>query len=215
MGGSTTVNGFYGAAGGGAFVGRYCAQSSNTPVTWYLASNGTVGGDWADVFLNISPYAFAYAGAALALGFSTLGAAWGIFITGTSLIGGAVKAPRIKSKNLVSVIFCEATAIFGVITAILLLGKLTGTGNSLIKEKCAVLFSSGYAIFWAGFSVGFTNLFAGISVGITGRACALADAANPRLFVATLVTTIFASALAIFGLIVGIIQSGNAQFPTT
>jgi V-type H+-transporting ATPase proteolipid subunit len=52
-------------------------------------------------------------------------------------------------------------------------------------------------------------------VGITGRACALADAANPRLFVATLVTTIFASALAIFGLIVGIIQSGNAQFPTT
>ena len=57
--------------------------------------------DWATVINEIDPYAWAFVGAGLAIGLSVLGAAWGIFITGSSLLGAAVRAPRIRSKNLI------------------------------------------------------------------------------------------------------------------
>uniref|UniRef100_A0AAV1T734 V-ATPase proteolipid subunit C-like domain-containing protein n=1 Tax=Peronospora matthiolae TaxID=2874970 RepID=A0AAV1T734_9STRA len=171
---------------------------------------------WGDVLSNISPYAWGNMGVAFGLTFSIVGAAWGIFITGSSLLGAAVKAPRVRSKNLVSIIFCEATAIYGVIIAIILQSKmnqpgLRNEGDEGINEHA--LYFAGYAVFGSGIAVGLTNLASGVSVGIAGSSCVLADAQNAALYVTILIVEIFASALGIFGVIVGIILSNNAEFP--
>jgi len=166
----------------------------------------------------MSPYGYASFGVAFGLGLSIVGAAWGIWLTGSSLVGAAVKAPRIRSKNLISVIFCEATAIYGVIMAIILTNKIKAPENSgyYLEDGWDYngYYYAGYGMFSAGLSVGLTNIASGISVGIAGSSCAIADAQDSSLFVKILIVEIFASALGIFGIIVGIIQSNACEFPT-
>jgi len=146
-------------------------------------------------------------GSALSVGVSVVGAAWGIYICGVSILGGAVRVPRIKTKNLISIIFCEVVAIYGIIISIIFSSKIGGKPSTFTRSN----YFTGFSLFWAGLTVGFSDLACGICVGISGSSAALADAADATLFVKVLVVEIFGSIIGLFGLIIGLIMSGKAK----
>ena len=172
-------------------------------------SNNTTA--WTETIYYINPYFWADVGIGLDLGLSILGAAWGIFITGSSLLSASAKAPRITSKNLVSIIFCEAVAIYGVIIGIIMSGKVGSKTVQQLLDNYDHALWTGFGLLCLGVYVGLSNLFCGVCVGVTGSNLAIADAQTPETYVKILIIEIFGSALGIFGIIVGIIQSTSAD----
>lgn len=165
--------------------------------------------DFGRFLLDTSPFMWALLGAAASVAISVVGAAWGIYICGVTILGGAVKVPRIKTKNLISIIFCEVVAIYGIIISIIFSSKLPTSGGNTYYDRSA--YFTGFALFWAGLTAGISDLACGICVGISGSSAALADAADASLFVKVLVVEIFGSIIGLFGLIIALIMQGKAN----
>ncbi|KAJ2157604.1 H(+)-transporting V0 sector ATPase subunit c'' [Coemansia sp. RSA 552] len=165
--------------------------------------------DVGGYLLRMSPYMWGLYGISLCIGLSVVGAAWGIFVAGSSIMGGAVRTPRIATKNLISIIFCEVVAIYGVIMAIVFSAKIAAVSSDDGFSRSD--YYTGFSLFWGGLAVGVANLICGLAVGISGSNAALADAHDQQLFVKILVIEIFGSVIGLFGLIVGLLVTGKAE----
>ncbi|CAE8635052.1 unnamed protein product, partial [Polarella glacialis] len=92
--------------------------------------------------------------------------------------------------------------LYGLITAVIINGKMDAATYSAY---------SGYAHLGAGLTVGMSSLAAGLAIGIVGDAGVRANAQQPRLFVAIILILIFAEALGLYGLIVGLVVASTAE----
>lgn len=131
-----------------------------------------------------------------------------------------VKMPRIQSKNLISIILCEACGIYGLIIALLVSqGKKpadVAKANDIYKDRLTyqTAENAAFSAFWIGVCVGLSNVFCGICVGVLGSSTALVTAQNGATFISMLVVIIFASAVGLYAVIIGIIMNtGSGSWP--
>ncbi|KAL0376196.1 UNVERIFIED_CONTAM: V-type proton ATPase proteolipid subunit [Sesamum calycinum] len=154
---------------------------------------------------------FGFLGAAAALVFSCMGAAYGTAKSGVGVASMGVMRPELVMKSIVPVVMAGVLGIYGLIIAVII-----STGINP-KAKSYYLFD-GYAHLSSGLACGLAGLAAGwllwtgaiqLALLLKLQYC-LANAQQPKLFVGMILILIFAEALALYGLIVGIILSSRA-----
>ncbi|KAJ8675268.1 hypothetical protein QAD02_011054 [Eretmocerus hayati] len=138
---------------------------------------------------------FGVMGAASAIVFSALGAAYGTAKSGTGIAAMSVMRPELIMKSIIPVVMAGIIAIYGLVVAVLIAGGMEKDSYTLFK---------GFIHLGAGLAVGFSGLAAGFAIGIVGDAGVRGTAQQPRLFVGMILILIFAEVLGLYGLIVAI-----------
>merc|ERR550514_2099713 len=105
-------------------------------------------------------------------------------------------------RSIIPVVMAGVLGIYGLITTVIINGKFVSPGKYTAFE--------GYAHFGAGLTVGLSSLAAGMAIGIVGDAGVRANAQQARLFVSMILIFIFAEALGLYGLIVGLVVASGA-----
>ena len=131
-------------------------------------------------------------------------------------------------KSIVPVVMAGVLGIYGLIVAVIIgtngaagwlrrggvVAPLTHLSSaSAVDPTKNYTFFDGFAQLASGLSCGLAGLAAGMAIGIVGDAGVRATAQQPKLFVGMILILIFAEALALYGLIVGIILSQKHSVP--
>ena len=117
---------------------------------------------------------------------------------------------QIIMKSIIPVVMAGVLGIYGLIIAVII-------GNAVKPfEGGASKFSnysvySGFAHLSAGLCCGMSGLAAGIAIGIVGDAGVRANAQQPRTYVGMVLILIFAEALGLYGLIIGLIMTSHTS----
>jgi len=142
---------------------------------------------------------FGVMGAASAMVFSALGAAYGTAKSGTGIAAMAVMRPELIMKSIIPVVMAGIIAIYGLVVAALIANDIKSPPDYKLLKSFVHL--------GAGLSVGLSGLAAGFAIGIVGDAGVRGTAQQPRLFVGMILILIFAEVLGLYGLIVALILS--------
>uniref|UniRef100_A0A0E0FZ81 V-type proton ATPase proteolipid subunit n=1 Tax=Oryza nivara TaxID=4536 RepID=A0A0E0FZ81_ORYNI len=144
-----------------------------------------------------------FIGAALALIFSCMGAAYGTARSGVGVAHMGVMRPELVMKSIVPVVMAGVLGIYGLIIAVIITTGINPTAMPYYHFDGSVHLA-------AGLATGLCALAAGLAIGVVGDAGVRANAQQPKLFVGMILILIFAEALGLYGLIVGIILSSRA-----
>ena len=148
---------------------------------------------------------FGFMGITSAIVFANFGAAYGTAKSGVGISSMGVMRPDMIMRSIIPVVMAGVLGIYGLITAVIINGKITGGDYSTFL---------GYAHLAAGLTVGMSSLAAGLAIGVVGDAGVRANAQQPRLFVGMILILIFAEALGLYGLIVGLVVASSAASRT-
>ena len=136
-----------------------------------------------------------------------LGAAYGTAKSGVGVSSMGVMKPDLVMKSIIPVVMAGVLGIYGLIIAVIIGSSIkppTSTG--------AVYTSfAGFAHLSSGLACGLSGMAAGIAIGIVGDAGVRAAAQQSKLYVGMVLILIFAEALGLYGLIVGLILSSKGS----
>ncbi len=140
-------------------------------------------------------------GCALAMGIAGIGSAMGLMLAGTSAVAVTGEKPELFGKCLIFQVLPMTQAVYGLLTAILLMmgaGLLGGSGADITNPMLGI---SARGI---GLVVGLTGLSAA-NQGMVASASISATARNPSVAARGIIYTVMPETIAIFGLLVGIL----------
>jgi len=141
-------------------------------------------------------YFFAFMGCVTALAFACIGAAYGTAKSGVGVCTMGIIHPELVMRSIIPVVMAGVIGIYGLIIAVIVGTTIDSVSTGIFQ---------GLAMLSAGLCVGFTGLAAGMAIGIVGDAGVRATAQQPRLFVGMILILIFAEALGLYGLIIGLL----------
>jgi V-type H+-transporting ATPase proteolipid subunit len=148
---------------------------------------------------------FGFMGAAVALIFANLGAAYGTAKSGVGVSSMGVMKPDLVMKSIIPVVMAGVLGIYGLIIAVIIANQVAAPQGNVTQYSAF----TGYAHLAAGLACGLSGMAAGIAIGIVGDSGVRASAQQPKLYVGMVLILIFAEALGLYGLIVGLILTSK------
>ena len=140
-------------------------------------------------------------GCALAMGIAGIGSALGLMLAGSSAVAVTGEKPELFGRCLVFQVLPMTQAVYGLLTAILLMmgaGLLGGSATDLTNPML------GISAIGIGLVVGLTGISAA-NQGMVASASISATARNPNVAARGIIYTVMPETIAIFGLLVGIL----------